>query len=85
MAVGPVLAIATAVSAGVAALSTGATLLRGKPKPLAPARQVTQNEARLRADRNDMLAARTGTRANKRMGFEAGEAFTGPKKSLLGR
>lgn len=60
-------------------------LLAKKPKAIAPVAQPTRIEARERADRNDILSRRTGTRANQRTGFGAGEAFTGPKKSLLGR
>lgn len=79
------LAIAAIVGAGASAVGVGAQLLRGKPKPIAPQRQPTRNEARIRADNNDRLARRTGTNANKRVGFGAGEAVTGPKTSLLGR
>ena len=79
------LAIAAIVGAGSVAVGTGAMLLRGKPKAIAPQRQPTRNEARLRADQNDRVASRRGTNANKRVGFGAGEAVTGPKTSLLGR
>lgn len=60
-------------------------LLSKKPKAVQPTPQPTRIEARERAERNDILSRRTGTRANSRTGFGAGEAFTGPKKSLLGR
>lgn len=82
MAVLPVLAVAATV-ASVAA--TGVSLLRGSPKPVQPVPRPTRLQARERAAQNDVLARRTGTGANRRVGFGAGEAFTGPKTSLLGR
>lgn len=77
--------ILAAVSAGAAVVGTAGSLLRGSPKQVKPQPRPTRLEARERADRNDQLARRTGTGANRRVGFGAGEAFTGPKTSLLGR
>jgi hypothetical protein len=45
----------------------------------------TRLEARERAERNDMLARRRGTGANRRVGFGGGEAATRGRTSLLGR
>lgn len=74
---------AIAIGGGLLGLATKSAL--AKPKQVQPLRPVTTNEARLRSDERDRVATRTGTNANKRVDFGAGEAFTGPKKSLLGR
>lgn len=68
-----------------AGVSLAGSLLAPKPKAVAPQKQPTVNEARMRADQNDALARRQGTGANRRVGFGAGEAATGAKTSLLGR
>lgn len=47
--------------------------------------QPTRIEARERAERNDVLARRRGSGANRRVGFGAGEAVTRNRTSLLGR
>lgn len=77
------LAIGAVIGTGTA---IAAKALAPKPKaikPLAP--QPTRIEARDRAERSDILSRRTGTGANRRVGFGAGEAVTGAKRSLLGR
>ncbi|MAY78570.1 MAG: hypothetical protein CL802_13525 [Citromicrobium sp.] len=71
--------IATGVGlAGSALMSKSAKQVQPTPRP-------TRLEARERASERDRLSRRRGTAANSRVGFGAGEAFTGPKKSLLGR
>lgn len=80
----PVLAAIIGGGATVASTVAG-SLLAGKPKVLKASPTPTRIEARERADQNDILARRKGTNANKHVGFGAGEAFTGQKKSLLGR
>jgi len=65
--------------------SLAAKALSKKPKQVQQTPQPTRIEARERAERNDVLSRRRGTSANRRTGFGAGEAFTGPKRSLLGR
>lgn len=82
MAVTTIIAAVGAV-AGVA--GTAAGLLRGTPEQVKATPRATRLEARERAAENDRLAQRRGTRANRRVGFGAGEAFTGPKTDLLGR
>lgn len=72
-----------ALIGGVAGVAAKA--LTKKPKAIAPTPQPTRIEARERAERNDILSRRRGTGANRKTGFGAGEAFTGPKRSLLGR
>ena len=75
--------ILPALIGGVAGVAAKA--LSKKPKAITQTPQPTRLEARERAERNDIMSRRTGTRANQRTSFGAGEAFTGPKKSLLGR
>lgn len=77
--------ILAAVTATAAVAGGAATLLRGSPKAISPTPRPTRNMARERALENDRLARREGTGANRRVGFGAGEAFTGPKSNLLGR
>ncbi len=60
-------------------------LLTKAPKPVQSTPRATRFEARERAAQRDSLARRQGTNANRRVGFGAGESFTGPKRSLLGR
>jgi hypothetical protein len=70
---------------GAVATTAAGALLSPKPQAVAAPKQPTINEARMRADQNDVLSGRRGTGANRRVGFGAGEAATGAKKSLLGR
>lgn len=60
-------------------------VLSKTPKAVKPTPVATRFEARERAAQRDTLSRRRGTGANRRVGFGAGEAMTGPKKSLLGR
>lgn len=90
MAALPPLAVAALIGVGSAA--AGAVLskaLAPKPKAIAApaaARGLTSRSAAMdRADANDVLSRRKGTDANRRVGFGAGEAVTGQRRSLLGR
>lgn len=56
-----------------------------KEQAVSTQRPGTVNAARIAAEERDRTASRTGTGANRRVGFGAGEAATGPKTSLLGR
>lgn len=59
---------------------------KSKPAQTVPNPTPTRLEARERAERGDILSRRRGTEANRRVGTgRAGEAITGPKRSLLGR
>lgn len=84
MAAVPAVIVAAAIGA---AANVGTALLTkpGKPKAIQAQPRPTRMEARERSERNDILSRRRGTGENRRVGFGAGEAFTGPKKSLLGR
>lgn len=55
------------------------------PPSIVPARQLTTNTARIAAEERDRVAQRIGSRANRRVGFAAGEAASGAKTSILGR
>lgn len=85
-AIPPLLMTALVATAAAGATVAAGSMLSPKPKaikPLAP--QPTRIEARDRAERSDILSRRTGTGANRRVGFGAGEAATGQRRSLLGR
>lgn len=82
MAVLPIIGAVAAVAAIGGTIAKG---LRGQPKQVQPTPRPTRLLARERAAENDRLSRRRGTDANRRVGFGAGEAFTGPKTSLLGR
>jgi hypothetical protein len=81
MSVGAVLPIAL----GLVGSQVAKTVFGGKPKAQTPTPQPTRIEARERAERNDYLARRQGSGANRRVGFGAGEAATRGRTSLLGR
>lgn len=76
--------VALIASAVIGAGATAASVL-SRPKQIQPTPRPTRLEARERADERDRVAQRTGTRANRRVGFGAGEASTGQRTSLLGR
>jgi hypothetical protein len=90
MAALPPLVVTALIAVGTAAAGAAvSSALAPKPKAIvnpAAARGLTSRSGALdRADMNDILSRRQGTAANKRVGFGAGEASTGPKRSLLGR
>jgi hypothetical protein len=81
----PLLPLVLSAAIGGATTLVGRALSPKPPKPIAPVATPTVSAARSRADRTDVLSRRRGTEANRRVGYGAGEAFTGPRVSLLGR
>lgn len=72
----------------VAAVTTGASLLRGSPKVQQAQSALTgpsRSEAAARVAAADGLARRRGARGMRRTGQGGAEAQTGPTTSLLGR